>query len=913
MTQWPGTPVSAAPAGGGAPAARGPVYGPPPVVDPLKQEDQQFQRNAETRASEDQQFQRQKFDWEREKHERDLQAGVGIDGEARESEAKAAAFLIRALGSNESYEAQDIGPRSLPGQWIADTAPNVLNSLPEFMGNSPERQVADSAQDEFIAASLRQDSGAAIPPEEMDRQRRIYFPMPGDSPEAIAAKRQARLRAIEGLKQSAGVLEQSAEARYRAMVGASPANNEQNAETGATRWPGVVGEDGKPLPPEGGYGRDPETGEWAIYGNVTDDSPPPARPPEGGGFFGVNSFGELGQGIAQGAGDIVETVGDTIGLVGNPLNQTINWTTGSNLSTDMGASLRDLTGLPQNSSPTASMINQGITSGLTGAGLARFASNTVAPGLAQMALAEYGRAPAMDALTGGAAAASGELVRAAGGGPVLQTLATVAGGASPTLVANRGSLAAMVPTGGRAPSDFDPSVVAAGERQGVPIRMGDAVPSARGDVANLETTPRGGPVIQQGRAADNARMEQRVGEVGGEGNPSDPYALGQRVQAAGSRNIERTRNVKNDMYGVAERLANGQRVTPTGAIGAVDRNIAELEAQGQNANQALLTYLRGLREDLSKADGFSITEFQGLRTNAGKKIKGDQALTATDADRRLGDVARAFTADAADQLPDAAANALSQADTYYSQRQDFIQQVLRPLMGTRGQPIPAEQAAERLVSMTKGKGNYDRFSRMWGELADDERGDVAATVALTLGRKANGDFSPATLIRSLDPRTGINPRTARLIFGEDGAKALDDLRAIAQAKTGTAAQLNNSRTGNMVNRAAGGLKTLVTSLIGYSAGGATGAVALPMARSFFSQWGEEKAARALMNPDFTRWLRNAPNTSNPAALNAYFKRLEIAAAKSPILANDIQGFREAANDALAQSPGQLAASEQEQN
>lgn len=131
-------------------------------------------------------------------------APVSAGASATEGERKASAFLSRAMGSNSSYEAVDVGPRSLIGQGMADNVPNVLNSMPGFIGNSDDRQVSDSAQDEFIAASLRQDSGAAIPPEEMARQRRIYFPMPGDEAPALAQKRQARLRALDGLFQSAG-------------------------------------------------------------------------------------------------------------------------------------------------------------------------------------------------------------------------------------------------------------------------------------------------------------------------------------------------------------------------------------------------------------------------------------------------------------------------------------------------------------------------------------------------------------------------------------------------------------------------------------------------------------------------------------------------------------------------------------
>jgi GNAT superfamily N-acetyltransferase len=1030
-------------------APNGPVFGPAPKAAPAPSaaelERLEIARRADARAQES--------------HDRSMaQGGTGAGGKTTEGERKADSFYGRAVGANQNFVAvEDIGPRSLAGQALADTVPGVLNSLPGWVGNSEDRQLADQAQREFIAAVLRLDSGAAIPPEEFVTNAQIYFPQPGDGEAVIKQKADARQRAIDGLRSMAGAAfsgdDRSPATPAAAATGSGSGEEWTREKSIALHGREYVGEDGLPLGPNGGYAKDVETGEWALTGStITDDRPQGMVPassigPDGRPRITGNDPGYMQ--IAAGLGDVVQGgLNNTIGLLANPVNTNLFRSLGyDGFTSDIGASAREGLGLPYGNE-TIGAVGQAVTGGLSGAGAARGGASLLGQGLARTSLAEYGATPMLDMATGGSAAASGELARQAGAGPVVQTLATLAGGAAPTAVAKPGSLASLFTMSPRTPPDFDPSVVQAGQRQSVPIRMGDAVPSARGEVANLETTPRGGPVIQQGRRADNERIEQRVSEIGGEGNPSDQFSLGTQVQGAGERYITRTRGEKNARYRRAEQLAGDSRVVPARAIAEVDRQIAELTAQGANNNAATISYLKGLRDDLTAASptrnvslrpdgkkhrieeggedvgflmlqpgnqgeqlpfvgisgvdpgkrgqgigsaaydrlaeqvpdlapsplglsepaqrlwekriaamppeqaaaalarsrqmglelgesaedidrrlaplhaaigrggqprGFSITEFQGLRSGAGKKIRGDQALTVTDADRRLGEVMREFSADASEQLPDAAASALQDADKFYGQRQTFINGVLRNLMGTNGRPLPAETAAQRLVAMTKGKGDFNRFSQMWGELNPEEQSDVAATVALSLGRKANGDFSPATLIGSLDPRTGINPRTARLIFGEDGAKALEDLRVIAQAKTGQAAQLNNSRTGNMVNRAVGGLKTLVTSLIGYSAGGATGAVALPMARSFFSQWGEEKAARALMNPDFTRWLRNAPDTSNPAALNAYFKRLEIAAAKSPILAHDIQGFREAVNDTLAQSPGSLAAAEQEQN
>ena len=123
-----------------------PIIAPP---DPYKQA-------SEARAQEDQQIQRERLDIARQSEQRQANNDArkvareesGFD--ATEGERKAGAFLIRALGANTSYEGAGVGPRSLPSQMARDTFPNVTN----YMTGS-DRQTAESAQDEFIAASLR--------------------------------------------------------------------------------------------------------------------------------------------------------------------------------------------------------------------------------------------------------------------------------------------------------------------------------------------------------------------------------------------------------------------------------------------------------------------------------------------------------------------------------------------------------------------------------------------------------------------------------------------------------------------------------------------------------------------------------------------------------------------------------------
>jgi hypothetical protein len=128
------------------------------------------------------------------------QANLQISGGANESQAKSASFFKRALKSNLEYEGTGISDDP-QGREIAKTL------LPDALVNqftSPARQRAETAQRDFIASTLRYESGAAISQSEFENQRKIYFPQPGDSPDTVALKARLRQNAIEGLKLSAG-------------------------------------------------------------------------------------------------------------------------------------------------------------------------------------------------------------------------------------------------------------------------------------------------------------------------------------------------------------------------------------------------------------------------------------------------------------------------------------------------------------------------------------------------------------------------------------------------------------------------------------------------------------------------------------------------------------------------------------
>lgn len=106
---------------------------------------------------------------------------------------------------------------------------NTVEDIP-MVGNyltSDEYQVASSAGKEFLQALLRKDTGATIQPFEIQEYGSVYLPQPGDKPDRLKYKKEARIRALAAMK--AGMPAQAIVAQEKALAtpgasgGAAPA------------------------------------------------------------------------------------------------------------------------------------------------------------------------------------------------------------------------------------------------------------------------------------------------------------------------------------------------------------------------------------------------------------------------------------------------------------------------------------------------------------------------------------------------------------------------------------------------------------------------------------------------------------------------------------------------------------------
>jgi len=107
-------------------------------------------------------------------------------------ENKNLGFFNRAQSAESDIQA--ILPKV--GNFAQGILPNILRG--------GDYQQYEQAARAWIAAILRQESGAAIPPEEMTNYMRTYFPQTGDSQATIDQKERSRQTAMQALQVSSG-------------------------------------------------------------------------------------------------------------------------------------------------------------------------------------------------------------------------------------------------------------------------------------------------------------------------------------------------------------------------------------------------------------------------------------------------------------------------------------------------------------------------------------------------------------------------------------------------------------------------------------------------------------------------------------------------------------------------------------
>ena len=124
-------------------------------------------------------------------------------GNITEGERNAGGYAARMTDASKLLDQFENNGRSTYKTDALGGVPLVGRAL-QTSAMSADQQRYRQAQEDWVRAKLRKESGAAIGQDEMAREISAYFPEPGDRPENVAQKRQAREVANRAMVQSAG-------------------------------------------------------------------------------------------------------------------------------------------------------------------------------------------------------------------------------------------------------------------------------------------------------------------------------------------------------------------------------------------------------------------------------------------------------------------------------------------------------------------------------------------------------------------------------------------------------------------------------------------------------------------------------------------------------------------------------------
>lgn len=334
--------------------------------------------------------------------------------------------------------------------------------------------------------------------------------------------------------------------------------------------------------------------------------PPPAAPTEPG------FLDQLGQGVSQGLGSLAEAAGNTIGIVGNPLSATINAATGSNLSTDLGTSAREMLGLPENRNEMANAIIQGAGGAMTGAGAAGALARTL-PGMAGRAAGVMAAQPIQQVAGGAGAGAGAEFAREQGGGAGAQLGGALLGGMAGAGVA--GITQALA-----APRAAMPEGVAAAERANIPVMTSDVAPPTTFMGKAAQAAGERIPIAGTGgmRATQQEARVQAVKNVlseYGAGVDGLPDKVWSSLAAKRSADLTKYSDLKKQVIGV---LNSAGEVPVVNATKAIDDEMARLSRISPEGFAPAVAIMRRWKSDLQ---GKGLADIEVLRKQIGEEFK----------------------------------------------------------------------------------------------------------------------------------------------------------------------------------------------------------------------------------------------------------------------------------------------------
>lgn len=446
-------------------------------------------------------------------------------------------------------------------------------------------------------------------------------------------------------------------------------------------------------------------------------------------------------------------------------------------------------------------------------------------------------------------------------------------------------------------TDEAADVMAAADRQGVTLNAADVRPGLRGVQAMAEGLPITDTIIRSGiqRNADSVEAAL-LREAEKRGTALDNSALGDRVEEGARKFIQSSRDKADELYTGARELAADVTVKPEAAAAAAKAALAEVDKL-PNINRAKRSVLKDILLDLIDDTGASkemdVDTIRRLRTEVRESL-GNAGLRGSNLDRQIGQIIDGASDDlfgALQAKSPEAARAFREADDFYKQRVETIDNALEKVLGKRGDISP-EQITARLNALAGLKGNTEALDGILNAIPADARGDVAATLLTNLGRRApDAEFSVNHFITQVDK---LSPRARTILFGKDGQAALNDLRKASGAMQDSLRQLNATNSGKVVNY----MLALLGGGAGYAVGGVGGVAGMGALGV--------GAGKLLTSPVFARWLARAPTVKTTTAAFNHAQQLGQIAANVPAIRGEAAALQQSLLQVLANDNAAVA-------
>lgn len=811
-----------------------------------------------------------------------------------EAQSKAVGFYENAVNANKDYETSfaqpgstsQPPPRSYIGQKVHEVAPGLQNVLPSALGgNTPERQQADQAQLNFIMATLRQESGAAISPSEIQNQYKRYFPEPGDSDAAIQQKAKARQTAIDALRVSAGP-GLSVKAVPIGQIGSGETVGVQVGGEQAPDMPRATPEQQKAFTDFVTQNRDVLTPDLLASWSKAHNMEPPANldayvkgvresAKAGNAPNTEFSYEQNDQRIKDEARKRLEAAGTN-----TPLGA---FATGAADTASLGFSDEAIAGIQslvgngtygqnlQNVRAEQKVLAEdNPVSGFAG----QLAGGLALPG-------GNARTPAEMAKVGGAlggiyGVGSGDTLesRFSGG---LKGAAMGAGlgyGAGKLMQRFKGD---VPPPSGGTPADVMRNAQDIGITNvlpadvGGPITRGLTAGARQGILSELPISATVNKAVSEGAAARDAAARMA-------GTALEPIDAGELARKAANVYSRDTSKTGSALYDRAYRRIGDLKVDLPNAQKALDDNIAELGQAIGGGNDPLVNQLRTLRDQIGSGQ-FSVQGIRMTRTRLRDQML-ERGLRGSDTDRRLQSVIDAANQDVQNALVasgrEDAAQALKTADEYWKRRVETIDEVLDPLLG-KNAPRSGEQIFSTLQRMGNQKtGDAKRLSRLMGALDPQEANSIRASVIHQLGTpkpRAMGEAAePFSFTEFVGRWDEMSPAAKDVLFQGPARVQLDKLVNVARSMKATSKYANTSNTARAI-----GVQAALS--------GAAGMVDMVTMGTMAA--GQAITGLMLASPKVAKVLASARSFRTKPAYAAALVR---AAGENPAVASDVSNF-----------------------